>query len=280
MIKAIFTNIKNEHRYLPQWFEYHIRLGFNKFIIYEDEGSVSHADIIERYNKVANIDFYDYVLKKNSDEFKDVTCFNHILYNYNDIDWLIKLDPDEYIFLPGNHTIDDILYNIPDNYNQIVLNWKLYNANGMIEAPSEWNYDLTTTYINKIDINDLADYFTNNVSKNSYNLGKSLVKYKEVYNKLKYYDDEIKMSSMFPHYIIEKNKNTANGDDIHICIRHYITKSFEEYYSRLKDKGEYNKTHYRKIGDFFVLNPDMIKDIPKIESDFKVDVFRFETKLN
>lgn len=35
MIKAIFTNIKNEHRYLEEWLEYHIRLGINKFILYE-----------------------------------------------------------------------------------------------------------------------------------------------------------------------------------------------------------------------------------------------------
>lgn len=280
MIKAIFTNIKNEHRYLPQWIEYHIRLGFNKFIIYEDEGSVSHESILNQYNKVVNIDFYDYVLKNNSDEFKDVTCFNHILSNYNDIDWLIKLDPDEYIFLPGDSTIDDLLYNVDESYNQISLKWKLYNANGYIEAPNDWNYNLIDTYIHKIELKDLADYFTNNVSKNSFNIGKSFVRYKNVYKQLKYYNDDIQMSTLFPHYIINVDDTTLDGDKIHICIRHYITKSFEEYYLRLRERGEYNKTNYRKLGDFFVLNPDMIKDIPKIESEFNVDVFKFETKLN
>ena len=145
MIKTIFTNIKNEHRYIESWIEYHIRLGINHFILYEDDGSLSHSDLISKYSKVCNIDFYDYILDNNSLEFKDFTCFKHVFENYSDIDWLIKLDPDEYIVLPNWCTsIDDILFNY-QGVNQIFIPWKLYNANGFINQPYEGKYDIFDT---------------------------------------------------------------------------------------------------------------------------------------
>ena len=91
-----------------------------------------------------------------------------------------------------------------------------------------------------------------------------------------YNDGNPTTSDGFPHYFIHTNTYEPE----HFYIKHYITKSFEEFYNRLKDKGEYNKEFYRKIGDFFVLNPDMIEKIPEIESKFDVDIFSFETKIN
>ncbi|MBQ3414574.1 MAG: glycosyltransferase family 2 protein [Clostridia bacterium] len=270
MIKAIFTNIKDEHRYLEEWLEYHIRMGFNKFILFEDAGSRSHLDIINKYSKVTNIDFYDNILKADSVELKDITCFNYILENYNDIDWIIKLDPDEYLVLDNNMTIDDLLYNVNDDVNQITYLWKLYNACGLIEEPSHGKYSVVDTYIGDIDISQLADYFTTNTSKNEYELGKSFLRYKWFLT-----NTNLHISDGFPHYIIDSVIFFDNGH-----INHYITKSFEEFYNRLKNKGEYNKEFYRKIGDFFVLNPDMIEKIPEIESKFDVDIFSFETKIN
>lgn len=274
MIKAIFTNIKDEHRYLEEWLEYHIRMGFNKFILFEDYGSKSHLDIINKYSKVTNIDFYDNILEKDSTEFKDFTCFKYITENYNDIDWLIKLDPDEYVWLQEN-TIDDLLYNVSDDIYQITLKWHLYNACGLIEEPSHGKYSLVDTYLGDVTVEQLADYFTQNVSKNNYDIGKSFIKYKWYMSSM-YNDGNPTTSDGFPHYFI--HTNTYEPENFY--IKHYITKSFEEFYNRLKDKGEYNKEFYRKIGDFFVLNPDMIEKIPEIESKFDVDIFSFETKIN
>jgi len=275
MIKCIFTNIKNEHRYLEEWINYHIRLGFNKFILYEDSGSISHLDIIDKYHDIIDIDFYDYVLEKDSLEFKDLTCFKHIIKNYNNIDWIIKLDPDEYIVLPENQTIDDLLYNISDDIHQLTFMWKLYNANGFINEPSHDIYSLRDTYIVPIDVDNLATYFDSNTSSNNYRIGKSILKYKYF---LKEYQDKMDslISPGYPHRFIDTEDFVSND----IFINHYITKSFEEFYNRLKDKGEYNKEYYRKIGDFFVLNPDLIAKIPEIEDKFGVDIFTFKTKIN
>lgn len=280
MIKCIFTNIKNEHRYLEEWINYHIRLGFNKFIFYEDEGSISHAELLKKYEGIVDIDIYDYILKKNDFMFKDIRCFKHLFENYTNIDWLIKLDPDEYIVLPSIFTtIDDVLFNIPPQFNELYIPWKLYNACGFIEAPHAGKYSIFNTYIYEITKDKLSDSFNINISKNVYNLGKSFIKYKDFKKEYNTKITDIEIHDTFP-YILLKSENVVDLSDIGIFINHYITKSFEEFYIKLKDKGEYDKEYYRQLGDFFVLNPDLIKEIPKIEDKFNVDIFTFKTKLN
>ena len=264
MTKCIFTYIKNEHRYLEQWIEYHIRLGFNYFIIYEDNGSMSHENIVNKYNKVVNIDFYDYVLNKDNFESKEIICFKHILENYNNIDWLINLSINEYITLPENMTIDDLLYNLKPDIKQIIIRWKLYNANGFINNPGD-DYYLIDTYIDPIDINNFAIYYNTNVTitKDNYNKGKAFINYRKFKNDIN--NDINNLNIDFPYiYYNYPIENTIYLN--RIFINYYITKSFEEFYERLK----YNDM---KIGDFFVLNPDMIDKIPEIESKYNINVF-------
>ena len=277
MIKAIFTNIKNEHRYIESWIEYHIRLGINLFIIYEDEGSDSHRDIINKYCNVTRIDFYDYVLKSDNEEFKDLTCFRHVFDHYTDIDWLIKIDPDEFITLPSDCTsIDDILFKYP-NTNQIFLKWRLFNANGFINQPVIGKYNLFETYLVPIKVENLETGFSQNTSGNTYDLGKSFIKYKKYKVDYSTRLNTDSLAPAFPHFIFsDENTITING----FRINHYITKSFEEFYDRLKNKGEYSREWYRKLGDFFILNPDLISQIPRIEDKYGVNVFDFKTKLN
>lgn len=274
MIKAIFTNIKNENRYLEEWLNHHIRLGFNKFILYEDEGSVSHIDIIKKYKDIIDIDFYDNVLFDDGIHFKDFISFKHILNNYNDIDWLVKLDPDEFFFLPGNTKIDDYLYRMNDSINQITFDWRLYNANTFIKCPYSGKYSVIDTYIDYIEKENLGLYYDINVSKNEYDWGKTLLRYKYFYSNLKGNEDAI-ISEYYPYqFYSDAIDHILDGTKKYgIYINHYITKSFEEFYQKLAVRGQDKKKNPRTIGDFFVLNPDMIKDIPEIENKFNINIY-------
>lgn len=273
MIKCIFTNIKNENRYLEEWLNWHIKLGFNKFILYEDKNSQSHDEIINKYHKIIGIDFYTDVLYANSLETKDIICFKHLIENYNDIDWLIKLDPDEYIKLPGNKTIDDILYNVDENINQITIDWRIYNANGFIKCPYSGSYSLVDTYIDDINREGLVSDFNVNVSNNEYDWGKTLLRYSYFYKEFRNDINNV-ISTNFPYqFYIDIEEHILDGtNEYGMWINHYITKSFEEYYNKISYRGDYRKNH-RTLGDFFIINPDMIKDIPEIEEEFKINIF-------
>lgn len=264
MIKCIYTNIKNQHRYLEQWIEYHIRLGFNYFIFYQEKDSISHEDIINKYNKVCRIDFFDYVLNKETFEPKEITCFKHLLKNYNNIDWLIKLDPDEYISLPGDMTIDDIFYNVNEEViKEIILERKIYNANGFINEPSHNNYNLVDTYIDSINEDKLATFYNTNISFKEFKNTKAILNYKSFIQE--YSEDDLSMNYPYSFYdYTDEDILYLNG----IVINYYITKSFEEFYSKI-NHNEINM----KLGDFFIFNPDMIDRIPEIENKFNINVF-------
>ena len=276
MVKAIFTVIKNEGRYLEEWFNWHIKLGFNKFILYEDTGSISHEPVINKYYKIIDIDYYTDVLNGNEIEPKDIVCFRHIVDNYNGIDWIIKLDPDEYVKLPEGKTIDDILYNVDPVISQITMDWRLYNANGFIDCPYAGVYSLVDTYIADIEKENLDIDFDINVSENEYDWGKTLLRYN---NFIKNYKDKFNevLSINFPYqFYIDNKENIIDGSkEYGMFVDHYITKSFEEYLEKIKTRGDYRKNK-RTIGDFFVLNPDMVKDIPDIEQKFKINIFGYD----
>lgn len=262
MIKCIFTRIKNEHRYLEAWINYHIKLGFNKFIIYQDKDSISHESIIDKYTDIVDIDFYDYLLNNDTVERKDIVCFKHIIENYNNIDWIINLNPDEYISMPEGLTIDDLLYNVDSNINQILFKWRIYNASSFIKEPLHDSYKIKDVYLNWIDNSNLATYFEKS-SNIDYDNGKTILRYKYFLNNFRENLD-INISENFPNVFIPYDYIESSK----IYISYFVTKSFEEFYNKL-----INKETDKKIGDFFVVNPELISKIPDIENKFGINVF-------
>lgn len=281
---TIFTNIKDENRYLEQWLDYHIKLGFEQFILFEDEGSKSHDDIVKKFGSNVRILLYKGVLKHDSKEFKDLTCFKFVFQNHPEITWGIKLDPDEYLDLGEYATIQQyIAYvhaeSLPEQVTELVFNWHLHNANGRVYGPPIYKYDLLKAYPNYISCTDIELDSEKNVSENTYNLTKTLMFFKCFEDRS---DDTINenIAPNFPHRLL----TTDNPIDAELStgahIKHFITKSFDEYYNRLKVRGEYSPEWFRKLGDFFVLNPDMIKLKHDIELIYDINIDDFETKLN
>lgn len=281
MIKCIFTNIKNEHKYLDAWIKYHIKLGFNKFILFEDEGSFSHSSIVSQYYDIVDIDLYNYVLSNTNKELKDLTCFKYIWDNYTKIDWLVKLDPDEYFVLPPDYfSIDDYLYNLKPSIKQVYINYKVFNANGYMDSPSADKYNPMDIYTHEVNPKALNISFNLNKNDNiNYFKGKSILRYSSFKKSI---DTKLK-DSMIPDdfpYKLMNTKTIVESKKDNVFINHYITKSFEEFLYKLKDKGYYQGHEIRKIGDFFILNPDLIDYVVDIESTYLVNILDFKTKVN
>ena len=51
-IIAICAIIKDEHRYLKEWLDYHLNIGINQIYLYEDTTSKTHSDIVKEYDNV------------------------------------------------------------------------------------------------------------------------------------------------------------------------------------------------------------------------------------
>jgi hypothetical protein len=165
---------------------------------------------------------------------------NYIHENY-DFDWCFLIDIDEFI------TVDEPLEQILSDYSDheaLMLQWKNYGCSGHIYKPKYdkpiWEiYDKECKFLFK-------DEFNYKFTKVCYNMKK--------------FKKEFVINCHFPNCeFVKPNFSKDRFSEPcydRIYIRHYITKSFEEYIWKLFVRGITIRDH-RKIDDFFEMNPEM-----------------------
>jgi hypothetical protein len=135
MTSCIFTVIKNEHEYLDEWIQYHLKLGINHIFIFEDYDSDSHKNICAKYDKYVSLNNifdilnnsdkklvkqYKISKKKNAQDTYFKKGLLYLCENYFNIyDWCFVIDDDEFITLENNN-LEDIL-SLYKDYDAIIL---------------------------------------------------------------------------------------------------------------------------------------------------------------
>lgn len=112
---------KNEENYIDEWIQYHIKLGFSKIFIYENDwrydGDFKNSNFIE--------------LIEFDGPLKQVEAYNYFIENYyKDYNWAGFIDVDEFVVLKQDKDISSFLekYN---EYNSLGLNWNMFGSNGL-----------------------------------------------------------------------------------------------------------------------------------------------------
>jgi hypothetical protein len=252
---CIFTIIKNEQEYLEEWIKYHLDLGVDHLFIFEDNGSESHKDITNKYpsdkvslNSITILPIdkshvHNWQESRQSIYNKEGLWWIKNNYNY---DWCFAIDCDEYITLSNSgDTIQSVL-SIYSEYDVVILQWQNYNANGHVYKPNYEEKGIIDTYTQKCDksINDATWKSTKLMYKLSdfkkhYFLGTHLC-----YDFCKWCKTD---------YSKELNKICYDN----IYLRHYLTKSWEEYVWKLNVRGMFHVKH-RNYDEFFEMNKDML----------------------
>lgn len=267
-MNCILTVIKNEHQYLDEWIKYHLDLGINHIFIFEDIDSDSHKDICDKYGDKVSLDgIYSVLDEKTKIEAKQVKelnkysvhhlyfrhALNHLKMLYaGTYDWCFLIDNDEFITLQEPYkSIQDVLNEFED-YEAFVMSWKCFGANGLIHKPNK----------------GVVESFTKEAE------GKIANQVKTCY-KLKSFRNEFLYTLHHPTDICNwcnsdylKNHNIATFSKIY--IRHYITKSWEEYAWKRKVRG-YVWGRERDFDYFFKVNPDMLDKKEELISQIKND---------
>ena len=259
---CIFTVIKNEHEYLDEWIKYHLDLGINHIFIFEDIDSDSHKEICVKYGDKVTLDSVLSILneddKKKVIELKTTKKSNpqyiyiqkglsHIQKQYREqYDWCFVIDNDEFITLENNdNKLKDIL-SLYNAYDAFIMQWKCYGANGLINKPNYSDKGVVETYTKEIQ-GHIPTATPQSLSKSCYNLNT----YQENYF---LYTHQPSKECNFCRTNFERERNKPVYDKIY--IRHYITKSWEEYVWKRRRRGFL----FGKIRDyrfFFEVNPDM-----------------------
>lgn len=260
MKSCILTIIKNEHLYLEEWIKYHLNIGVFHIFILEDINSESHKEITDNYKdkvtlmgalNVLNEEEKQLVLESRAKNIPGgqktyvKAGLRYIKENY-DYNWCFVIDNDEFITLQADKTLNDIFSQYKD-YDAFIMSWKCYGANGLVKTPNYSIKGVVDTYIEPIKGFVPATSQEHN-KKTCYNLKN----YKEAF--------------LWTIHVPTDECNYCNTnfekDKLNLCysniyIRHYITKSWEEYVWKKKTRGYFYGAR-RTFDAFFNINPDML----------------------
>lgn len=245
MVKiCICQLIKDEQRYMQEWIDFYISLGICKFILFEDYNSSSHNEVLSKYGD--KVILYKLLDVLNDEEKQRLTtsyirqnpvwkCFYRL--HKDEFDACLFIDVDEFLLCDRDAFINEVQNHIDDPLiKAISYTWLTITASGHIRDPyPNQTYSLKNTY-KEILVRPIKDLNTN----------KKLLIY------LKKLDSE--NDFLVPH-------NLRNQEYHHIStirLRHYLTKSWDEFKWRIYNRGElFNNSFSRKKELFFDINQDL-----------------------
>lgn len=241
---------KNEEIYIEEWVIHHLSIGFEKIYIYDNN---------EVFGKLTTL-LEPYVLQQKVQviDCSDINpvqlwAYNHFIEtNKNNVRWAAFIDIDEFIELENGLTIQDFIRSY-EHTQVIVLSWLGYGANGEIWKQ---NGNLKQRFPHPAVIEQVFARFSMHVKsicqlqhvkkfKNPHIPAFFWKKHRISYNSI---GESVKAYSSYPFMFPVYER---------AYIKHYFTKSYEEWFEK-SNRGFADQANMkRKIEEFFYLNPEM-----------------------
>lgn len=228
---------QDENEYLDEWIDYHAEIGFDEFVIYDNN---SIQSVAEHTKSRKNVIVYQWAYHING---KQCMAQNHCLQQHSNSKWIAFLDVDEYIvLLRKEKNIKQYLKHYT-NYSGLCLNWLMFGSNGHIHKQ------------NKI----LSNYTQCNPKHPANKHVKSIVQPKMCKkNNFLRRDPHI-----IPTYtgcvdvsghVVNNAFNDPPIIDKIMRINHYYTKSLEDFQNKMKRSGGNNIKKKYTMHDFNLVN--------------------------
>lgn len=133
---ALVSIIRNERKDILPWLAWHAKLGFDSFILFDDHSddgtefllkvSLRHLDV--RLFRIENV-------ATSFSERQRIVYLDVLSRMKNSFDWVIFLDPDEYLNLDRHHHIHDFLTLYKEPINAIAIHRCTYGTSQEILHP-------------------------------------------------------------------------------------------------------------------------------------------------
>lgn len=242
MKTSICAIIKNEQRFLKEWIEWHLNIGFDAIHLFEDKDSISHEFICNEYDNVflrryENDIEVQKILNSNGSSVSQLSLYNWFGDTYKSIyDWVAFIDIDEFITFADNYDLKQ-LCNEFEPHSCVLLSWKIMGASGHIKRPTCGVVEAYTQEEKPIKRD------TNYLFKSMCNL-----------NRWKGMSSSLHVANGF----VNTNHNTNKNERYYnkAWINHYFSKSWEDWCDRIYLRGGTQQGH-RLLYDFFLANPSM-----------------------
>lgn len=233
-ICAIF---KNEAPYLKEWIEFHRIIGIDHFYLYNNFSNDDFNNILKTYIDKGIVTLINWEIPQGQ-----MSAYKNCVETYSyETKWICFIDLDEFIVPNKVDNIYDFLIKFEKNRPYILCYWKNFTSSGYLKRN-----------INQLVIEDFI------ISWQKYtNIGKLF--FNTAYN----YADELE-ENRYMHYrwakfkniklppinifgkICTRNIHPISGNDFPIQINHYLIKSYDEYFSIKRKRGDavYEKSNH------------------------------------
>jgi len=212
--------IKNEAEYMPEWLEYHLLVGFEKFYVYDNESTDNIKQILQPYIDSGIVEYtYWPGTAMQMPAYHD--CVER---HKNDTFWLAVIDIDEFVIADCKN-VATALHNF-ENSAAIVLQWLIYGDSGIVNKEPGLVIERFKSH-SRLDV-------STEMCKSIINPRKIEVKTLHLPCPIAGFDV---VNSVGETIIPLSNAKIQNGTYKNIHINHYIFKSREEFLIK-KTKGD------------------------------------------
>ena len=250
---------KDETPYLKEWVEYHLKIGVQYFVIYDNNSIIPIKETLAEYIRNGIMNVVDCPIASRP----QLKAYNHCLFHMCEkTQWIIYIDVDEFIILNKHNRISDLLIEY-DSFGGLSLNWKLYNAGGHVTTPAQ---PVMEAYIEYLPLTSAVNKHVKTFLQPRYTLTIANS------HQAMYIDGYYAVNENYRH--ISYAFSDFSDEVAH--INHYYTKSYEEWLNKVA-KGRVDFDQKRKEQEFWDYNPKMIHLKDAIREKFKSFTGKFAT---
>lgn len=230
--------MKNEENYLDEWIQHHMKIGFDYFVIYDNNDNDKQENVCKKYDNV-------FLVKEPRKAPLQMYCYNHFLSTFaNEFEYTAFIDADEFICFNPDQPIQNIKDLCKHDYYH--LSWMVMDDNDLCYYSNE-------PVLKRFTRRFIDSHPETDINRHS----KTLIR-----------TNNKRLRMVNPHYIncnyecYNPCNEKVNGDDafmnpnFDICyIKHFVTKTAEEYKRKIHGKkadtgGNYHPDEFFKINKY------------------------------
>lgn len=128
--------VKNEGLYIKNWLDFHIKLGFEHFYIYNNGSTDQTTEILQPYIQKGLVTLTNWPERPGQ-----ITAYLHCCNTYkNESTWIGFFDIDEYLEQLSNVSLKDFLNKYP-NIPGLGIHWAIFGSGGKMTYEAKPDYD-------------------------------------------------------------------------------------------------------------------------------------------
>jgi|GEM_PF-703661 len=242
---------KDETAYLKEWVEYHLNIGVQYFVIYDNNSIIPIGETLAQYIRQGVVHVIDCSIASRP----QLRAYNHCLFHMCEkTQWIIYIDVDEFIILNKHNQISELLKEY-DSFGGLCLNWKSYNAGGYVVKPLE---PVMKAYKEYLPLSSAVNKHIKTILQPRYTLAMC-----NPHHAL-YFDGYYAVNE---NYLRVPSAFSDFSNEV-AYINHYYTKSYEEWLHKVQ-KGRVDLNQKRKEHEFWNYNPNMLNLKDEIKEKYK-----------